>query len=217
LIVLLSGWSGALAQESSSVMDTVHNLSVTGPGEIRSLTETRVCRFCHVPHNAQSPIALWGRPLSRAEYVTPYLRTGPDAGRTAPQPDGSSRLCLSCHDGTVALAGNARNDNLRMTGGAYLQPGQRGFIGTDLSGSHPISFVVPDGAVVDPDHASDMSIRPLGGLLNNPVVRLDPDGKMQCTTCHDPHDDRYYQENQVPRFWVASTVQEVCTACHVLR
>ena len=40
---------------------------------------------------------------------------------------------------------------------------------------------------------------------------------IQCRTCHDPHSDRFYQEERVPHFWVKATVSEVCLTCHVPR
>ncbi len=208
---------GALPARSGSVVDTVHNLSVTGPGPIRSESETEVCKFCHIPHNAVEPQPLWGHALSRAEhYETPLMRRRGGATVPAPQPDGSSRLCLSCHDGTVALGDVAGPSvPIRMTQ-QYLGPGQRGFIGTDLSGSHPISFVLSDH---DPGISGDidMGLKPLSVILRDPAVRLDRQDKMQCTTCHDPHSDEYYQPGRVPHFWMKSTVNEVCLTCHELR
>lgn len=200
------------------VAGTLHNLSTSGPGDIRSLTETEVCKFCHVPHNAEEPVPLWGHALSQAQYSVPQLRAGRATAESAPQPDGSSRLCLSCHDGTVALgdiAGEARP--IPMAGGQRLGSGRPGYLGTDLSGSHPISFVVRDldADVLDAD--SDMGFRPLGSIQSDPQVRLDAAGKMQCTTCHDPHSDSFYQEGRVPHFWVKATVSEVCLTCHVPR
>ena len=90
--------------QQRGVSATVHNLSVSGPGSVRALEETEVCKFCHIPHNAVVPAPLWGHALSRVDrYEVPTLRRGKEASEPAPQPDGSSRLCLSCHDGTVAL------------------------------------------------------------------------------------------------------------------
>ena len=71
---LLAGTGGA--EEPSSVAGTVHNLSVSGPGEFRALTETEVCKFCHVPHNAVVPVPLWGHTLSEVSYRTPEIRRG---------------------------------------------------------------------------------------------------------------------------------------------
>jgi len=208
--------SGPAAAQHQSVAGTLHNLSVSGPGEIRATRETEICKFCHIPHNAVVPAPLWGRRLSTADYTTPELRRGRPGARSAPQPDGASRLCLSCHDGTIALgeiAGEARP--IEMQGGGRLQPGRRGFLGTDLTGSHPISFRFPDeeeSRLLD----SDLALRPLAAVRSDPDVRLDGERKMQCTTCHDAHSDRFFVPGKVPRFWVKPTIDEVCTTCHAL-
>ena len=88
----------ASAEPPGSVVDTLHNLSVSGPGEVRATSETQVCKFCHVPHTATLPVPLWGHRLSdTAAYGVPEVTGGGKAARPAPQPDGSSRLCLSCY------------------------------------------------------------------------------------------------------------------------
>jgi hypothetical protein len=127
-------------------------------------------------------------------------------------------MCLSCHDGTVALgkiAGSA--ELLPMAGEQRLRPGRPGYIGTDLSGSHPISFEVPDGDAMQSDGARDMGLKPRAIIEAASAVRLDENRKIQCTTCHDPHSDRYYQPGKIPHFWTRPTVEEVCSTCHVLR
>lgn len=198
-----------LVAQYGRVQHTLHNLSVSGPGDVRSPTETEVCKFCHIPHSAVANEPLWGRQLSEFQpYETAPLRSNGESA-PAPQPDGSSRLCLSCHDGTVALGdigGKSRQG---------LQPG-RGLVGTDLSGSHPISFVMRDRDEAQRS-GRDMDIRPVAAIEADPDVRLDARGKMQCTTCHDPHADRYYAPGRTPRFWVKTTVTGVCLTCHELR
>jgi len=206
----------AVGAQNSTVAGTLHNLSVSGPGEIKATEETEICKFCHIPHSAIVSNPLWGHALSEAEYAVPELGRR-DIREPAPQPDGSSRLCLSCHDGTVALGDVAGLERpLRMQGAERLTPGRRGFLGTDLTGDHPISFVVPKAPpALTGDQ--DMAFVPLDVILEDDDVELDAAGKMQCTTCHDPHADRHYVPGQVPRFWVKSTVNEVCLTCHVLR
>lgn len=208
--------SAPLTAQQSRVVATVHNLSVSGPGEIRSVSETEVCKFCHIPHNPVLAEPLWGHALSRAQYQVPDIRTSGGTRAPAPQPDGSSRLCLSCHDGTVALGDVAGEpDPIAMAGTQRLDPGHRGWLGTDLSGSHPVSFVVPDGDSSWTER--DMGLRSLSVIRADRDVKLDELGKMQCTTCHNPHADRYYEPGRVPRFWVKPTIDEVCRTCHALR
>jgi hypothetical protein len=103
-----------------------------------------------------------------------------------------------------------------MAGAVRLTPGRKGFIGTDLSGSHPISFRLSATEQATPEE-SDMGLRSVSAIEADSEVRLDAEGKMQCTTCHDPHSDRFYVEGQVPRFWVKPSVDDVCLTCHALR
>ncbi|MGD0388921.1 MAG: hypothetical protein ABSC42_08205, partial [Tepidisphaeraceae bacterium] len=45
--------SAARAQVGpTSVVNSPHNLSASGPGTIKSTNEQEVCIFCHTPHNA---------------------------------------------------------------------------------------------------------------------------------------------------------------------
>ncbi|MFQ5790679.1 MAG: cytochrome c3 family protein [Acidobacteriota bacterium] len=216
-LVLLAGYP--LRAQQASVASTLHNLSVSGPGEIKSKTETEVCKFCHIPHSAVVPEPLWSHALSQVgQYGVAKIRRGGGTAEPAPQPDGSSRLCMSCHDGTVALGDIAREEQaLPMEGSQRLNPGQNGYLGTDLSGSHPISFEVPDGDQGLRGGARDMGLRPLSAIRSDGQVRLDKKGKMQCTTCHEPHSDQYYRSGRVPHFWVKPSVKEVCLTCHELR
>src|SRR4051812_41640981 len=89
----------AQATQADTILASKHDLSVAGPGTIKAVTESEVCIFCHTPHRAgQSP--LWNHTLSAATYI-PYSSSTTKAA--IGQPTGASKLCLSCHDGTVAL------------------------------------------------------------------------------------------------------------------
>ena len=44
------------ARADDSILFSKHDLSMFGPGPVRSLEESEVCIFCHTPHNA-SPAA----------------------------------------------------------------------------------------------------------------------------------------------------------------
>jgi len=215
---LVSSGAEATTKEGS-VISTIHNLSVGGPGEIKAQSEREVCKFCHVPHNPVVRQPLWGHALSEVKsYATAPLRSSQPGAGLSPQPDGSSRFCLSCHDGTVALGDLGRGRKPIVMGKSErLGPGRKGYIGTDLSGSHPISIVVPESEPLVPGDHGDIGLRPLSVIVADADVRLDAGGKMQCTTCHDPHADRYYQPGRVPHFWNKPTITEVCTACHELR
>ncbi len=114
ILSLALAWS-ALSLNAQSVVNTVHNLSVSGPGSIRAASETEVCIFCHTPHDSRPESPLWNRQDPGVTYV---LYNSSTVQAMTGQPDGSSVLCLSCHDGTIAL-GNvlSRTADIQMTGG----------------------------------------------------------------------------------------------------
>lgn len=190
--------AGAFAQQS--VVDSLHNLSASGPGRIRAASEPQVCIFCHTPHGSSPVEPLW----NRAAPVVPYTVYSSSALDARPgQPTGASKMCLSCHDGSIALGSVlSRDQEIRMAGVITTLPPGGANLGTDLSDDHPISFVYDsalatrDGRLADP-HAL------------RPGLHLDRDGEMQCTTCHDPHDDSF------DHFLVMdNTDSALCIACH---
>lgn len=171
--------SAAFAQ--GRVSDTVHNLSASGPGRIRAVSEQQVCIFCHAPHNTQGVRPLWNRELPATSYRI-YQSSTLDA--KPEQPVGSSKLCLSCHDGTIALGSVlSHSDRILMSGGDFMPAGLTN-LGTDLSDDHPISFQYSSGLA-----ASDRQLVAPETLPKE--VKLDPAGLLQCTSCHNPHNNAY--------------------------
>ena len=98
--VILSVLLPAVAHANMSIVNTLHDLSASGPGEVRALTEDRICVFCHTPHNATPFSPLWNKELKPMVYT---LYESSTLSAVPTQPSGPSRLCLSCHDGTIAL------------------------------------------------------------------------------------------------------------------
>lgn len=186
----------------ADITSTKHNLSVSGPGAIRSTTETQICIFCHAPHNSTPSAPLWNRRDPGSNYL-PYSSS--TAVATAGQPNGASLACLSCHDGTIALGDLvSRSTAVPMAGGVTSLPSGQANLGTDLSDDHPVSFAYT--STLPAQH---------GGELVDPAtlvgkVRLDTSGRMQCTACHDPHD------NTNGKFLVmANTASALCASCHL--
>lgn len=177
-----------------------HNLSVGGPGTVKATSEAQSCLFCHAPHSA-SPIApLWNRGNPGSTY-TPY--TSSTSLSRPGQPTGASLLCLSCHDGTIALGDVlSRGTRIGMAGGNTTMPAGNGNLGTDLSDDHPISF------------AYTATLAASRGELANPAtltgkVKLDAGGLLQCTTCHDAHDDSNGKFLVMP-----NQASALCQTCH---
>jgi len=200
---IASGWlllaASAPARGQDRIAETVHNLSAGGPGTIRAQSEQQICIFCHAPHNTNGARPLWNRDMPNTVYQI-YSSSTLDA--TPGQPTGASKLCLSCHDGTIALGSVlSRADRIRMSGGDYIPAGLTN-LGTDLSDDHPISFMYTSGLA-----AADLQLKPPTALPAE--VRLDANAQLQCTSCHDPH------FNGFGDFLVmANEFSRLCTACH---
>lgn len=192
----------------SDVRNTAHNFSVTGPGSVKAVSETQICVFCHTPHMASTlPGApLWNRNLSTQTY-TLYDSSSMDAARVT---DGSnlkagSKLCLSCHDGTLAIGSvnvlnGKQNQTIAMTGtnagkmpdGAGAKSGFTRNLGTDLTNDHPIAisydtaFALTDGDMRMPGNTV-VGNRVAGqNKAQKPALPL-VDNSVECVSCHDPH------------------------------
>ncbi len=193
---------------SSSVFDSKHNLSASGPGEIKSDSETRVCIFCHSSHNASTEGPLWNHQTTAPGKFKTYNRSTM-SGRPE-QPNGATKLCLSCHDGTIAVGAvlnKSRPISMRNVGASGEIPaGRKSHIGTDLSATHPVSIPYRQSTASSVSH--------LRWPPSDPENKVgpDPDGFVQCTACHDPHDDS--RSDRYP-FWKKATFDEVCLTCHV--
>jgi hypothetical protein len=246
-VLLALQWTSAGAAKVADIAGTKHNLSASGPGTLKATSESQVCVFCHTPHAAENiPAApLWNRKLSSATY-TPYSSSSieANAAELAAGPGGSSKLCLSCHDGTLAIANvnvlNGRaNQSIGLAGtgpgntmaaGAGTATGFTRNLGVDLTNDHPISFTY-DAALA----AADGELRTPDGthvgtrVAGQPKPRLPlENGQMQCTTCHDPHLRETDASKGPAKFLRVNRFQEsapnggafneaadiVCLACH---
>src|ERR1035437_3245254 len=68
----------------------------------------QICQPCHTPHNSDMTVIeapLWNHKFTTATYqMYTGFQFGPGGlGYGVTAPDGTSKLCLSCHDGSVAL------------------------------------------------------------------------------------------------------------------
>ena len=166
-------------------------------------TTTEICIVCHTPHNGDVTVSdapLWNHELTAANYSV-YSSSTLDA--TVGQPDASAKLCLSCHDGTVAVDnfGGQTNGTVFVTGNDLL--------GTDLSDDHPVSFVydaslaTADGDLHDPTTTSSG----LGGTIDADLLI---GNKLQCASCHDVHNG----SGVASLLRKANTASALCLTCH---
>ena len=73
LMLILSGpgYNAIYAAPGKGIANSLHNLSASGPGSVKSSTETSICFFCHVGHNSSPAAPLWNRHNPGGGYI-PY-------------------------------------------------------------------------------------------------------------------------------------------------
>jgi predicted CXXCH cytochrome family protein len=191
-------FSSRTARGDESVVNSKHDLSSQGPGPVRALGENQVCIFCHTPHNASPAAPLWNRANPQSHY---RIYSSSTTNARVDQPGGPSKLCLSCHDGSVALGMVLSRETPIPMSHTFIPTGPSDLT-TDLSDDHPVGFRYDrvlsrrDPSIRDPQ-------------LVDHRIPLGPRGEMECTACHDPHN------NELGNFLRLPTRQGVlCTTCH---
>ena len=205
-LVCLMFASFAICQQPPADVLGMHNLSPGSGASIYVPSGNLGCTYCHAPHNGLGGVTpLWNQQLSKSTY-TPYNSTTyHQVGNTQPPLGVTSSLCLSCHDGTVAVGQTAAYGKVTTTGS--WTPGDT--FGQDLTSSHPFSLVTPikDAANLQASLVSQgKTADPLGkvNLIN---------GNIECTSCHNPHTQAIDPIAQ--NFLVRDgTSGQICLACH---
>lgn len=163
-------------------------------------------------------LPLWNHELTQNFRSYSMYQNGsgaPTVGAKALQANASapgsiSLLCLSCHDGSVAVNsyGNAfqQGDGGAMLAGAYAI-GQGGV----LANHHPV------GVDYDAVRAQDSQIRPadIASLGSAGSVRMHLFGpgntKLECGTCHSVHNTGNTGEYLL---WRSDMSSRLCLSCH---
>ncbi len=197
-VALFVGEHGSMA----GIVGSPHDFSSKG------WSGGRICIVCHTPHNADTSVAdapLWNHEVTQSTFTT-YSSATLDA--TVGQPSGVSKLCLSCHDGTVAI------DSFGGKNGSNFISGKK-LLGTDLSNDHPISFTfdsalaAADGELVDPAADGDGDPNTVGASA--PYLPLF-NGTLQCASCHDVHNTA--SAGNPDLLMRPVTNSELCLTCH---
>ena len=150
LAVAVTGGS-AQAARVSDIKNTKHNFSHQGGNVVRaaeqipSKQQNQICVFCHTPHGTTPGAApLWNKKLSTATYSV-YTSLTLDSeiikGSTNDQPAGSAKLCLSCHDGTLAIG----DVNVMWGLGTSQSSWYQQMVGTDQYGTDFFEGKMPFG------------------------------------------------------------------------
>jgi predicted CXXCH cytochrome family protein len=223
------------APATVTIANSPHNLNNVGV----ALPQQQICLPCHTPHNSQfnGGDYIWNHTVDLSKSYTLYTAvhsTRFSGSSPAPVLDTQSRLCLSCHDGAIAVdsygAGGAPSANSTFMGtiadsfGTVGGGAVGGAAGNDLSSQHPIGQVYPGsspaagtGALTwnsakgsgynDPTQSSFTA----GGVGGSAVsLAVLPNGQygVGCGTCHTPHTYTYKFVR------MDNTGSALCLRCH---
>ncbi len=188
------GWALALLASAtvaqSGIVGSAHDFSAQG------WSQGEVCIVCHTPHHASQALdrPLWNHEVTTASFT---LYSSATLHQTPEQPLAPSKSCLSCHDGTVAQDSfGGRTGTQFVTGDAL--------IGTDLANDHPVS--------IRWDHVGSASCGNCHNLHGGGVSVLPfYDGKVECATCHEPHNAVAGTTKMLRKTIVGSAL---CLHCH---
>jgi predicted CXXCH cytochrome family protein len=194
-LLVLGGQPGTLAQDDAAErVSAGHAAGIIGSAHDFSHGGTLardLCLPCHTPHitAAEAPLLA---PGPAATQPTRSYRVGGGAL------DAGSIVCLSCHDGTVArdvyAGAHAMTWSDRSAGD--VRPGSA------RVANHPVGVAYPDGT---------SGYHSAAAVVSGGRIRL-PDGRIQCTTCHDPHNTHRHPGMLV----MPNDGSRLCLSCHRL-
>ncbi len=233
MTMLVASWAIAGTIPGSGIKATSHDLSSTGGGQAfgdsnEQAGMDRICIYCHAPHHTLKPadyagkidyMPLWNHALTTTVMWSTYTN-GLDepndpshasyAEANSGDPGGISKLCLSCHDGSVAAnAYGFAPSSSRHTGPDVFVTGTRAQIGLggDLSNHHPIGFDYAGAKASDDEIAATTT--PMGAVT---IADLLWAGKMECSSCHDVHNTKNAGEKFL---WISDKNSALCLTCHL--
>lgn len=149
------------------------------------------CAACHAVESPVPPraIPIWnaGADLTR-RFGWPVDRR--------PRPGNGTRICIRCHDGTIArdtIAGVVRD--------RFINKQNPGLLGTGHGRSdHPVGVKYPP---------FDRGYRPITTVVAQGTVLL-PGGRVECISCHDPHNQSGIRSMLVRDNYGSA----LCLTCH---
>ena len=196
---------------SAEITDSTHDFR-------GSLSIDEICVVCHAPHENSNAAAtlLWNRAAStNVGNFVPY--DSPTLDGASGQPDYASLLCLSCHDGSIAVDAYGGADG---TAGKTIDGTNFGALRQftlDLQQDHPVGITYATGST-----NADSEMNALGDAVTfgngagEVVDMLFPDGAggvtVECGSCHDVHNTLSAGNTQLLN--VDNTGSGLCLACH---
>ena len=206
-----------------------------------------ICRVCHIPHDHGSTNGtgglLWSRTTTSSTFqMYSAAPTNFLDGAMSAQPDGVSKLCLSCHDDTVALSQFSENVDLAdvpnsdttttvsgVDPAAVIPQLTDGSGNPSLIATHPISVIYDPAAdagnLLNPQLAPETAIMGTSGTVIGDVLEgwngtaYSATGKVQCSSCHDVHDKEAVANTHLLRVnnstLTGGSASGLCLTCHL--
>ena len=147
--------------DGPGIVNSAHDLRTL---QVAGQTNNQVCIFCHTPHKAADQNLVWNHTLGTGNYsfnaTGPFGTPGIDrTSQGTPLPasttafgTGPTKMCMSCHDGSVAI-GSLNNIGDGATGTIVTSPstlnGQSKQVASatgGMAGNHPVAIPYPDRA-----------------------------------------------------------------------
>lgn len=199
---------------AATITSTSHDFTNTGPNATFQGAPS-LCVTCHVPHHAATTQLIWNHTLSSNTLTFGNSQTT-SSGTTLPTDVGSapgtSKYCLSCHDGSVAVGSlvhdswtSGGNDAITNTDFIIAPSG-------NLANNHPIEIPYPDQAgatynsITTAANPADFVGSPTGVKLFGTTAGAKG---IACASCHDPHNNA-----NDPFLRVTYAAAQLCVSCH---
>lgn len=192
----------------AAITDSAHDFSADAWN-----TGGEICQPCHTPHNAYTftsdgdgtneLIPLWNHAATASSF-TLYTSPTDTLDATLSAIGGVSKVCLSCHDGTVDLDNFGGVDgaaNTRVSGAAAL--------GTDLSNDHPVSFAWP---TTDSEIKATSTAVTFADSSTGTIDDMLFGGNMECASCHDVHNT--VSATTTKLLLKSNAASALCLTCH---
>lgn len=221
-IVFIVAWAIAPPAVIAQLTGSVHDFTFeTGPQADFKGTKSgapRLCTTCHSPHGTKSSMLLWNHTLS-SNTLTFGTGAVTVAGTELPTNikdwKGTTKYCLSCHDGSVAVGdlihGTDWGSNKITDTEKIIAPSG------DLSGNHPVAIPYPyvasavyNGITSKADPASYVS-----APVDVKIYEFTKTQKgMECGSCHEVH--RKNAGGPLLRKSGGTPSVSLCARCHNL-
>jgi predicted CXXCH cytochrome family protein len=183
ILIALSAVLLSAGQAAAVIAGSAHDLTISGLAN----GSNQICLPCHTPHNADytnPDLPLWNRDQ-------PPESSFPGAGW-------ASDVCLSCHDGTIAV------DKFGEFPGTTLMTAVNGgrYVVNQVDGTHPLG----DNAIY-----ADSTTPMEPGITNSSTPVKTFLDRVECSSCHNVHDNSYGNF-----LAMSNDGSALCLACHAL-